>query len=298
VTAATMREAFGRTASEIVEEDPDAAVVLAEISTEYFEECAARHPDRVINVGIMEQTMVGVAAGLAMEGFRPIAHSIAPFVAERPYEQLKLDIGYQGLGGTFVGTGGSYDYAAEGATHHAPADATLMLAIPGMQVLAPGHPDEVAALLRAVHGGPAPSYMRLSASANGSAHVGVPGEMRVLRSGASGLVVLACGPMLDRVADAAARLDATLLYTAALRPFDAATLAVAVPEGASVVCIEPWYLGTATPVVAEALSGRRVALSSIGVPRAFIHRYGSAADLDADLGLDEAGIRAQLERLT
>jgi transketolase len=295
--AATMREAFGRTTSAIVDEDPAAAVVLAEISTEYFAACARRHPDRVINVGIMEQTMVGVAAGLAMEGFHPIAHSIAPFIAERPYEQLKLDVGYQGLGGTFVGTGGSYDYAAEGATHHAPADATLMLAIPGMQVLAPGHPDEVAALLRAVHGGAAPSYMRLSAAANGSVHAAALGELRVLRSGRSDLVVLAFGPMLDRVAVHAARLDATLLYTASLRPFDASALAAAVPDGATVASIEPWYAGTATGVIAEALAGRRVALSSIGVPRAFIHRYGSAAELDADLGLDEAGIRDRLDRL-
>jgi transketolase len=295
--AATMREAFGRTASAIVDEDPAAAVVLAEISTEYFGACARRHPDRVINVGIMEQTMVGVAAGLAMEGFHPIAHSIAPFIAERPYEQLKLDIGYQGLGGTFVGTGGSYDYGAEGATHHAPADATLMLAIPGMQVLGPGHPDEVVALLRAIHGGAAPSYMRLSAVANGSAHAVAPGEMRVLRSGRSDLVVLAFGPMLDRVAAHAARLDATLLYTTSLRPFDASALAAAVPDGAAVASIEPWYAGTATGVIAEALAGRRVALSSIGVPRAFIHRYGSAAELDADLGLDEAGIRDRLDRL-
>ena len=83
--------------------------------------------------------MVGVAAGFAMEGFHPIAHSLSPFMAERPYEQLKLDFGYQGLGGTFVGSGGSYDYAGEGATHHSPADASLMLAIPRMQVLVPGH---------------------------------------------------------------------------------------------------------------------------------------------------------------
>ena len=74
------------------------------------------------------------SAGFDLEGFHPIAHSLSPFVSERPYEQLKDDFGYQGLGGTFVGCGGSYDYAAEGATHHAPADVALMLAIPTVVV--------------------------------------------------------------------------------------------------------------------------------------------------------------------
>ena len=125
-----MRQAFGATVTDLLEQDPRVAVVLAEISTSYFARAIAAHPDRVVNVGIMEQTMVGVAAGFAMEGFHPIAHSLSPFMAERPYEQLKLDFGYQGLGGTFVGVGGSYDYASSGGTHHSPADAGVMLGDP------------------------------------------------------------------------------------------------------------------------------------------------------------------------
>ena len=146
-----MRTAFADTAVELVDEDPRVAVVLAEISTERLEPARLRAPERVINVGIMEQSLIGVAAGFALEGFHPIAHSLSPFVSERPYEQLKDDFGYQGLGGTFVGCGGSYDYAAEGATHHAPADVALMLAIPRMEVLVPGHPAEVGPLMRATY---------------------------------------------------------------------------------------------------------------------------------------------------
>jgi len=145
-----MRPAFGATVSDLVDRDDRVAVVLSEISTQYFTAAMRAHPDRVVNIGIMEQAMVGVAAGFAMEGFLPVAHSLSPFMAERPYEQLKLDFGYQGLAGTFVGVGGSYDYASEGGTHHAPADAGLMLGIPRMEVLIPGHGDEVDRLLRDV----------------------------------------------------------------------------------------------------------------------------------------------------
>ncbi len=173
--AETMRAAFGRVASALLDEDARVAVVLAEISTEYFAHASARHPARVVNVGIMEQTMVGVAAGFAMEGFHPIAHSLSPFMAERPYEQLKLDIGYQGLGGTFVGVGGSYDYGSEGATHHAPADASLMLGIPGMEVVVPGHADEVEHILRSCVANGLPTYLRLSVTANEDAHDAEPG---------------------------------------------------------------------------------------------------------------------------
>jgi transketolase len=290
----TMRAAFGRAASALVDEDLRAAVVLAEISTEYFDAVAVRHPARVVNVGIMEQTMIGIAAGFALEGFHPIVHSISPFVAERPYEQLKLDFGYQGLGGTFVGTGGSFDYAAEGGTHHAPADAALMLAIPGMEVLVPGHPTEVEALLRTAYADGAPTYMRLSISANAAAFPTAPGALHVLRRGSRG-TILAFGPMLDRTLEASAELDVTVVYATSLRPFDARTFVEIAGQRPTIVTVEPFYEHTSTPVIVEALAGRPASMSSIGVPRSFIRAYGTAADLDADLGLDAAGLRRRLD---
>ena len=214
-----MRQAFGATVTDLLEQDPRVAVVLAEISTSYFERAMAAHPDRVVDVGIMEQTMVGVAAGFAMEGFHPIAHSLSPFMAERPYEQLKLDFGYQGLGGTFVGVGGSYDYASSGGTHHSPADAGVMLGIPGMEVLIPGHGDEVDQLLRSSYANGRPTYVRASMTTNAEAHEAGPGRIEVLRRGADATVV-AFGPMLDRTVAACEGLDVTIAYTTSLRPFE------------------------------------------------------------------------------
>jgi len=118
----TMREQMALTATDLFREDSRVAIVLAEISTDYFRDAFAHDPARAVNVGIMEQTMVGVAAGFAMEGYLPLVHTIAPFLAERALEQIKLDFGYQALEGTFASVGGSYDYTAEGFTHHAPAD--------------------------------------------------------------------------------------------------------------------------------------------------------------------------------
>jgi len=237
--------------------------------------------------------MVGVAAGFAMEGFHPIAHSLSPFMAERPYEQLKLDFGYQGLGGTFVGSGGSYDYAGEGGTHHSPADASLMIAIPRMQVLVPGHGREVDQLLRAVVANGEPTYVRTSLATNDEPHDVAPGRLEVIRRG-GGPTVVAFGPMLTRALEATAHLDATVVYATSLEPFDGATLRELAGDAPDVVVIEPWYEGTAAPVISPVFADVMARVRSIGVPRRFIHRYGTWQELDAALGMDAAGIRSRL----
>ena len=99
-----MRERFYRLAADALEDDPSVAMVFAEIGVAEM----PRHP-RLFNVGIREQLMIGVAAGLALEGMRPVAHSYTPFLVERPYEQIKLDLGHQDLGAVLVSTGASYD---------------------------------------------------------------------------------------------------------------------------------------------------------------------------------------------
>jgi len=288
-----MRQAFGATVSDLVDRDDRVAVVLADISTSYFERATAAHPERVVNIGIMEQSMVGIAAGFAMEGFHPIAHSLSPFMAERPYEQLKLDFGYQGLGGTFVGFGGSYDYASSGGTHHSPADAGVMLGIPRMEVLIPGHGDEMEALLRATYANGGPTYIRGSVTTNSAGLSTRPGRLDVIRRGRDA-TVLAFGPMLDRTIAASEGLDVTIAYATSLRPFDAEGLVALVDEGSVLLTVEPFYEGTAAPVVTAALADRPVRFVSIGVPRAFIHAYGEPEDLDADVGLDVAGVRRGL----
>ena len=289
-----MRVAFARTTSALLDEDPQVALVLAEISVSgYLWRAIERHPERAVNIGIAEQAMVGIAAGFAMEGFHPIAHSIAAFVAERPYEQLKLDFGYQGLGGTFVGVGGSYDYAAEGATHHAPADAQVMTAIPTMQVLAPGHEREVDALLRATYANGEPTYVRIGSAANTEPFDVAPGRIEVVAHGGAA-TVLAFGPMLWPTLQACAGLDVTILYATSLRPFDAATLAGVVGGAPTVVAVEPWYEGTAAAAVTSAIADRPARYAWIGVPRTFVHAYGTREDLDRDAGLDPTGIRRRI----
>jgi transketolase len=286
-----MRTVFAETASALLDEDPLAAVVLAEISSDMFGKAAARYPDRVLNVGIREQLMVSVGGGLALAGMRPIVHTYAPFLVERAYEQVKLDLGHQGVHAVLVSIGASYDAARAGRTHQAPEDVALLDSVPGFSVVVPGHPDEVGALLRGAFGAleDGSTYMRLSSEANRAAQP-VSASLQVVRQGRRAAVV-AVGPMLSPVLEAVADLDVTVAYATTVRPFDAAGLRSAEGGSGAVVLVEPYLAGTSGYAVSAALASRPHRLLSLGVPRTELRRYGTPLDHAAAYGLDAAGIR-------
>ena len=286
-----MRTVFASTASALLDEDPLAAVVLAEISADLFGKAAALYPDRVLNVGIREQLMVSVGGGLALAGMRPILHTYAPFLVERAFEQVKLDLAHQGVCAVLVSIGASYDAARAGRTHQAPSDVALLDTVPGFSVVVPGHPDEVASLLRGAVGtlDAGSTYLRLSTSSNREALPVWPG-LQVVRSGQRGVVV-AVGPLLDPVLEAVGDLDVTVAYATTVRPFDGTGLRALVPASGAVVLAEPYLAGTSAFAVASALASRPHRLLSLGVSRGEVRRYGTPADHAALYGLDARGIR-------
>jgi transketolase len=290
-----MRTQAAATVCDVFVENPQVAVVLSEISVERFGEAFRHDPRRALNVGIMEQTMVGVAAGFAMEGYAPVMHTITPFVAERALEQLKLDFGNQELDGLVITVGASYDYAAEGTTHHSPGDVQAILTIPGVEVLVPGAPGEVDTLVRASLGNGRLTYLRTQVSENERPRQIEPGRLLVEQRGRRATVI-AVGPMLDRTLAAIDGADVTVLYATTLAPFDAETLRREL-TGDRLILVEPFHAGTLTATMMEALDGRSASLHAIGVPRRVIRNYGSAEDIDREVGLDVPGLRDRLLRL-
>jgi transketolase len=284
----SMRSRFYALAAEALDDDERVAVVSAEIGVAEL----PRHP-RHFNVGIREQLMIGVAAGLALEGMRPVAHSYTPFLVERPYEQVKLDFVHQGLGAVLVSTGASYDAARAGRTHQAPEDVAVMSALPGWTIHVPGHADELERLFRRALRGDDAVYIRMSEEEN-AARVDGDGIV-VLRRGSPGApLVLAVGPTLSETIAATADLDVAVAYTATPRPLDAEGLrAVAARD---VVLVEPYLAGTSAAEVAAALVDRPTRIFSIGVPLGEFRHYGTPAEHRAAHGLDAAGVRASVER--
>jgi len=293
----SMRDRFAQVASDLLDEDERIAIVLAEISLDRFRATGAprRHPARVINAGIREQLMINIAAGMALEGMRPIAHTFAPFLVERAFEQVKLGFSHQGVGAILVSAGASYDEPGSGRTHGAPEDVALMAALPEWRIHVPGHAEEVELLLRDAASCDDAVYVRLSEQANKEAYAAADRRLRALRRGGAGApTIVAVGPMADVALAATAALDATLLYTNTVRPFDADGLRAAM-TGTEVVIIEPYLEGTSAAEIATALSHRAARILSIGVPRAEDRHYGRRAEHDAAHGLDAAGVRARIE---
>jgi transketolase len=289
----TMRESVVREATDLLDEDPRLAVVLADITAEAFEPARRRHPHRVINVGIREQLLISVAGGLALAGMRPIAHTFASFLIERPFEQIKLDLNHQGAGAVLVSAGGSYDEPGYGRTHQAPGDVALLGTLPGWTVHVPGHPDEARRLLRSAAAADGLVYLRLSAQSNAAALDTSPDGAAVLRSGARGTVV-AVGPVADEVITATRGMDVTVLYAATIRPFDGAALRATL-GAAAVVLVEPYLAGTSVPAVAAALPDIPHRVLGLGVGREELRRYGTPAEHRAAHGLDAASLRARIE---
>jgi transketolase len=293
----TMRDSFASTVTDLLDERADIAIVLADIGVGQLASTGAtsRHPDRVVNVGIREQLMIGIAAGFALEGFRPIAHSYTPFLIERPFEQIKLDFVHQGLHGVLVSIGASYDATSEGRTHQAPADVALMSTLPEWSIHVPGHAEETAFLLRDAAAKQGQSaYIRLSDQMNSTAHLTHTGEFATIRSGgARGPLVIAVGPMLDRALVATEGLDATVLYASTVRPFDAAAVAGAVGSG-DVVLVEPYLAGTSAAEVSAALINVPHRLLALGVPRTEHRHYGTITQHDVAHGLDTPGLRRRI----
>jgi transketolase len=285
----SMRAQFVKTATDLLGKDERVVILLGDIGVYGFKEAAERFPGRVLNVGIMEQSMVGIAAGLAKAGFIPIVHTIAPFLAERALEQLKIDFGYQELGGNFVTVGASYDYAALGCTHHCPADVELIRSIPDAKVFVPGTAAEFGWLFRDHYAEKSLNYFRLSETENAS----TVNDFIVKRGKKA--TVIAVGPVLTKVLAAVCDLDVEVLYAASL-PLNKAALAEYAKSN-RILLVEPYYDGGLARDILEALWPRPVLLRTVGVLRRFMTNYGKRKEHDAANGLTPQWIRTELELL-
>lgn len=285
-----MRQQLVKTVSNLLKKDKRLVLLLGDIGVYGFQQAFKDFPDRVYNIGILEQATVSLAAGLAKVGLIPVFYSIAPFIVERALEQLKIDFGYQQLRGNFVSVGGSYDYTALGATHQCPGDVGILKQIPGMKIVVPGTAEEFDRLFREVYSLPGPRYFRLSEQVNERTYPVKFAKAILVKAGRLATVI-AVGPMLDKVLEASKGLDVSVIYYTTVAPMGEYN------QSNKLLICEPYYTGALTAEILKAFYPRPMIIDQLGVPHKFLKHYGKKEEQDKWLGLTAANIRKHLLRL-
>ncbi|MEI8054783.1 MAG: hypothetical protein WCH10_02125 [bacterium] len=288
-----MRTQFIETVSSVFNENENVVLLLGDIGVYGFRTLLEKFPKRALNIGILEQATVSVAAGMSMSGLIPIVHTIAPFLIERAFEQIKIDFGYQKLSGNLVSVGASYDYAALGCTHHCPGDVALLQTIPGAQIIVPGHKKEFDYLFKSNYNNTMLSYFRLSELSNDIHFKLDYNRAKVVKTGSRAVIVVV-GPLLSRVLEASREYDVTVIYYNTVSPFDSETLYKNVTYGQKIISIVPFYESTITHKIIRSVCGKVSDVRAIGVPIEFADNYGSAAEHDNKFGLDVNSLKVRI----
>ena len=304
-----MRNMFANTIYEAAKRDPRLCMVVADISPAgSMEKFRQEYPQRFINVGVAEQIMIGLCAGMAMRGLRPFAYTIATFTFYRPFEFVRDDLCYQDLPVTIVGIGGGVTYSTLGSTHHAQEDVAVARAIPNFQVIAPCDPEEAkAAALWCAADNEHPTYLRLGKAGEpvltAGAEPWVFGKLRKIKPGTSTAIV-GYGPILKMGFEIAAKLEekgeSTAVYSLhTVKPLDKEGLAKVLAQYRRVIVLEEMSPNGSIGKEVKALaydSGAKARVHAFSLKDEFIHCYGKYEEILAVHGLSSQIILEQLQR--
>ena len=285
-----MRQQMFEIVSCVIKNNEKTILFIVDIGVVGFEDVLLFKSNRAKNIGIFEDGMISVAAGLALKGFIPIIYGISPFILCRAFEQLKLDFSYQKLGGNFITTGASYDMSTLGYSHYCPEDLGLIKMIPDFQFIAPGTPTQFASLFKHTYDNGKPTYFRLSDYSNNTDVSVTFGKATICKSGTQATIIVV-GTMLDLVINSCKDLDVTILYYTTLVPFDSETLKYNCPSNKVLLC-EPNYSVLSKDVI-DALAPYPVMISYVSVKEDIdmLRNYGTKREKDNLHGITEDCIR-------
>ena len=283
-----MRVEFVRAVHAIMTADPRSVFLTGDLGFNALEKLAAELGPRFLNVGVAEQNMMGVAAGMALTGAKPWAYSIAPFATYRCLEQIRNDICLHDLPVRIVGNGGGYTYGIMGSTHHALEDLGVLKPLPNMQLFFPCSNNHVAAAVALMGELTGPSYLRLSISGYQADATPIAENPVTLtrryaqRKSSGGLTIVCAGHAVQIVSKVLATehgLDADV-FGLARYPFDLASdteLVASVGETRRVLFLEEHYAsGGIGESFAAAFAGKLDRFRSMTAVYRKDQRYGSA----------------------
>jgi transketolase len=300
------RVAFAETVVELATTDPRVVTVVNDsVGSSNLKAFRQRFPERLINVGIAEQNLVGVSAGLAAAGLVPFTCGASCFLTGRATEQVKVDLAYSRHNVKLCGMSSGMAYGELGPTHHSIEDLAWTRAIAGLTVIVPADPIETASAVRAAHAMQGPVFLRISRmpvpNVHPLDHLCVIGQSVELRSG-SDVTIIATGVTVHHALEAAGTLsthaiDATVINMSTIRPIDRDAIARAARRGPIVTVEEHTVVGGLGGAVAEVVvETTPVRMKMLGVPGQFAPT-GSPEFLLEHFGLTAPGIVAAAREL-
>lgn len=300
-----LRATFAKSVFDIGLEDDKFVLVVGDISHGLLKDFRSKFPHRYFNIGISEPGMTSVIAGLSKSGLTPLVHTIAPFLIERSFEQIKLDFGYQKLSGNFLSVGSSFDYSKLGCSHHTYSDVSMMSQIPGSRVFLPSSDMELEILLKDNYARKAINYFRLTENPHNvelrrtDIH---SGKGIVVKEG-SDVSIFALGPQLKVAISAGLRLqeegiDAEVIYFHTFKPFDNQIVLNSLKKtGAFITVDELSTEHNLFHLVQNALFGKLLVPGlQFGVTD-FVRYYGKYNEILEEIGLGEQAIVASVIEL-
>jgi transketolase len=302
-----MRNTFAEALYEAATKNPDVYIVVSDISPAgSMAKFSTQYPERFINVGVAEQSMIGICAGLALKGCQPFAYTIATFSLYRPFEMVRDDLGYQNLPVTVVGMGAGVIYSTLGGTHHTMEDIAIAGAIPNMQIIAPCDPAECTEATKwSATQKNGPLYLRIGKAGEPDLTKGAEpwkfGKIRYLRRGTD-VCILTYGCITKMATQVADQLQAqgksvSLVSVHTVKPLDREGIADALKRHKHVIVIEEHVpqggLAPQTKQIAWDMQAT-CKLDTFTLKDEFIHNYGSWEDLLAAHGISVPIIMAKV----
>jgi transketolase len=300
-----MRNAFADEMTKLAQQDSRVVLLSGDIGNKLFDKFKAVDERRFYNCGVAEANMMGVAAGMALSGLRPVVYTITPFTTTRCFEQIRVDACYHKAPVVIVGTGSGLSYAELGPTHHSLEDMAILRTLPGMRVMAPCDPAELRLALQAAMHEDGPVYIRIGKKGEPAIHAQAPdlkiGKAIVVREGAD-VALLSAGTIMPEVLKAADLLkaqgiSAEVVSFHTIKPLDVAYLAAASKRVKLVATVEEHGLiGGLGSAVAEwrAAANAATPLICFGTPDEFMHEVGSQEYARAKYGLTPDNIAARI----
>jgi len=288
------RQQFADTMLSLGQQDSQLIVMVGDIGHGMLKPYAAACPERYFNIGILEPTMISMGAGLAASGLTPVIHTIAPFMIERAFEQIKLDFCYHQLPGNIVTVGSAFDYSNLGCTHHCYGDFALLKTLPGSEICFPASPIEFDQLFRQSYKNNNLTVYRIAGQSHDvhfSAEDIVFGKAIRVEEG-DDVTIIATGPHLKTALISREKLlsdgiSAEVIYVHTIRPLDTELILESVNKTRKVVVIEEHMRsgGLGDDVLRATYQVSGLKFHSVSIPDTFVTGYGTYDQLSKSCGL-------------